>query len=139
VGLYTLKSICKRYEYEFNTKRDPLDEIVDELFPRCEEIANEVISDCSDQGCRLKNVIGQCFYISNQLSLCNRYKSTETLDSLVAFFKTCLEADIDTSLTSKTESIAVIDERIKSQQWKLKETSMHFLFRIFQKYGNPEY
>ena len=34
VGLYTLKSICKRYEYEFNVKREPLNEIVDELFPR---------------------------------------------------------------------------------------------------------
>jgi hypothetical protein len=42
-------------------------------------------------------------------------------------------------LTTKTDSIELIDERIKSQQWKLKETCMHFLFRIFQKYGNPDF
>jgi len=59
VGLYTLKSVCKRYEYEFNVKREPLNEIADELFPRCEEIVNEVLSDNTNQGCRLKNIIGQ--------------------------------------------------------------------------------
>jgi importin-7 len=139
VGLYTLKSIWKRYEYEFNVKREPLNEIVDELFPRCEEIVNDVLADNGDDGCRLKNVIGQWFYIANQLQLCNRYKTSEALDSLVQFFKTWLESEIDEHLTTKTESIPVIDERIKSQQWKLKETSMHFLFRILQKYGNPEY
>ena len=110
VGLYTLKSVCKRYEYEFNTKREPLNEIADELFPRCEEIVNEVLSDNSDQGCRLKNVIGQWLYISNQLNLCTRYRTPESLDALIAFFKTWLEADIDEALTTKTESIDEIDE-----------------------------
>lgn len=119
-------------------KRDPLNEIVDELFPRCEEIANAVVEDNSDQGCRLKNVIGQCFYTANQLSLCNRYKEPKAMDSLILFFKTCLESEIDESLTTKTDNTEVIDERDKSQQWKLKVTSMHFLFRIFQKYGNPD-
>jgi hypothetical protein len=88
VGLYTLKSVCKRYEYEFKAKRDPLNEIVDELFPRLEEIASNSLSDNSDQGCRLKNLIGQCFYIANQLILCNRYISHDALDSLVTFSKT---------------------------------------------------
>lgn len=54
VGLYALKSVCKRYEYEFNKKRDPLNEIADILFPRLEEIANGVLNDNSDQGWRLK-------------------------------------------------------------------------------------
>lgn len=58
VGMYTLKSICKRYEYEFNTKREPLHEIADILFPRLEKITTEIEADNSDNGCRLKNLIG---------------------------------------------------------------------------------
>lgn len=139
VGLYCLKSVCKRYEYEFNLKREPLNEIVDELFPKCEEIANSVLSDNSDQGCRLKNVIGQWFYIANQLFLTNRYKTPESLESLIAFSKTWLEAEIDENLTTKTDDIETINQRWKTQQWKLKQTSMHFLFRMFQKYSSTDY
>lgn len=70
VGIYTLKSVCRRYEYEFKSKREPLNEIANELFPRLETIANDTLNDNSDNGCRLKNTIGQWFYISNQLILC---------------------------------------------------------------------
>lgn len=139
VGLYTLKSIWKRYEYEFDAKREPLNEIADILFPRLEAITTEIEGDNSDQGSRLKNLIGHWFYISNQISLCKRYLDPSMLDFIVKFNTSALEAEIDSSLTQPTESIEEIDHRAESFQWKLKKTAMNFLFRIFQKFSNPQY
>lgn len=61
------------------------------------------------------------------------------LDFIVGFFKTSLEAEIDSSLTEPTESMEVIDQRAETFQWKLKKTSMNFLFRILQKFSNTQY
>ena len=42
LGLETLRSVCKRYEYEYEAKRNPLNEIIDTLFPKIEEIASQI-------------------------------------------------------------------------------------------------
>ncbi|CAI2377678.1 unnamed protein product [Moneuplotes crassus] len=126
-----------KYEYEFDVKREPLNEIADILFPRLEAITTEICGDNSGQGSRLKILIGHCFYISNQISLCKRYLDPSMLDFIVKFNTSALEAEIDNSLTQPTESIEEIDHRAESFQWKLKKTAMNFLFRTFQKFSNP--
>ena len=65
--------MCRHFEYEFEEGRNPLNEIADNLFPRIEEIFSNLMANNSIQSTMIKNKIAKILYISNQLSLCNRY------------------------------------------------------------------
>jgi len=49
----------------------------------------------------------------------------------MTFFLNCLQAPIDDSLTTPTEDMKEIAKRMKNPHWKIRQTSMHFLFRMF--------
>ena len=49
LGLESLLSVCKRYEFEHDKGRDALNEIVDTLFPKIEEIALQVKENTSHE------------------------------------------------------------------------------------------
>lgn len=48
-GLTALKYACKRFEFEFDSGRDPLNEIVDNIFPLIEALYGKIETDYSIQ------------------------------------------------------------------------------------------
>ena len=46
-ALENLKPICRIYEFEYKTKRKQLEEIVDNIFPRLEEIISQIEQNTS--------------------------------------------------------------------------------------------
>jgi hypothetical protein len=109
-----LKSICKRYEYEFEGARDPLNEIVNTIFPRVEQIFLALPDDDSLKSAVLKAKIAKILYTSNQLSLCNRYKSEDGLTTLINFYTSNMRSHMDESLKSLTEDSNERDRRTKT-------------------------
>jgi hypothetical protein len=65
-GLIALKEIVHKFEYEFSEHRLPLQEIVNKLFPRIEEIFTNLIEINTDDAIKAKNIILQTFYLANQ-------------------------------------------------------------------------
>lgn len=139
LGLETLKSVCKRYEYEQLVGRNPLNEIVNNLFPRLESLVGQIQENTSHEAFDIKFRVAELLYIVNQIDICERYNNQEGFEKLMSFYQYALECHIDESLVSKTDDPDTIAQRKRRPEWKLKAVSMRFLFRIFQKYGNPAY
>lgn len=72
-GLVGLKHVCKKYEFEWEEGRVPLNEIVDNIFPTLETLYTNIEAESSYQAIKIKSIISTIFYISNQLFISNRY------------------------------------------------------------------
>jgi len=53
------------------------------------------------------------------------------MDTLLNFFFVNLQAPMEESLTSPTEDMEEIEKRKKNSHWRIRQTSMHFIFRMF--------
>lgn len=137
-GLEALKSICKRYEFEYGTNRNPLEEIVENIFPRLEEIVSQIGENSTIEAFDTKWRIADLLFTVNQVNICSRYKNLEGLDKLVNFYKYALDCPISEDLIAKTEDTDVISMRRSRPEWKFKVVAIRFFFRIFQKYGNTD-
>lgn len=137
-GLEALKSICKRYEFEYGTGRNPLEEIVENIFPRLEEIVSQIEENNTIEAFDTKWRIADLLFTVNQVNICSRYKNMEGLDKLVNFYKYALDCPISEDLIVKTEDTDIISARRSRPEWKFKVIAIRFFFRIFQKYGNPD-
>lgn len=138
LGLESLKSVSKRFEFEYGVGRKPLEDVVNYLFPRIEAIVGMIQDNTSFEAYTIKYKIADILYVVNQINICDRYRSAEGFEKLMNFYQYSLECPIDDSLISKTEDTETIVYRKSRPEWKLKAVAMHFMFRIFQKYGNPE-
>lgn len=130
-GLAGLKYVCKKYEFEWDEGRAPLNEIVDNIFPILEELYSNIESESSYQAIKIKSIISTIFYISNQLFISNRYQSVDGLNILLQFFLRNIEAPIEPSLTTFIDDPDEIEKRSKDHNWKIWSTSMHFIFWMF--------
>jgi hypothetical protein len=139
LGLESLKSVCKRYEFEYGVGRKPLEEIVNALFPRLEEIVGQVQENISYIAFDIKHRIAELLFVVNQINVAERYSTKEGFQTLINFYQYALECTIDESLISKTEDKDVITIRKDRPEWKVKVVAMRFFFRMFQKYGNPKF
>ena len=138
-GLEALKSIIKRYEFEHDKGREPLDGIVNDLFPRLEQFVELLQNNDSSLAFDIRYRVADLMYRANNISMSQRYNSKEGLERLMNFYKYAIDLPISESLTTPTENSNEIAFRNNKPEWKLKAVSIHFFFRIFQKYGNPEY
>jgi hypothetical protein len=138
IGLESLKSVCKRFEFEYDVGRIPLEKIVHNIFPRIEEIVGQIEANETLQAFDIKYRIADILYTVNQINIWERYKTVEGFEKLMEFYKFGLEWAIDPELLEKTEDTDTIIYRKKRPEWRFKSISMRFFFRIFQKYGNPE-
>ncbi len=85
-------------------------EIADHIFPRMEEIFGQIAADQSLKSAKLKAKIASILYISNQLSICTRYKTEDGINTLVNFYISNLTGELDGSLTSPTEETEEIEK-----------------------------
>ena len=109
------------------------------MFPLIEKLYEWIADDNSVEAANIKSKICVIFYVSNQINICARYNSPEGLNTLINFYLSNLTAPIDDHLTSLTEDLNEIEKWWKNPHWKVWSTSMHFMFWVFQKYGNPKY
>lgn len=138
-GLCVLKSLIARFEFEFEERRGDLHLIADDVFPKLEEMYQMLIENQTEVALRIKNKIMRVLYMCNQLILCKRYRDIDNLEILLSMMYSEYEQQIDPELIKKCDDPDVIVQRAKNPAWKLKAVIMRFLFRIFQKHGNPQY
>lgn len=66
-GLFGLKGLVKKYEYEMDDEREPLFFIVKETFGVLGQIVNQVIAVEAETAYEVLYLIAKIFYLSNQL------------------------------------------------------------------------
>ena len=126
-GLEALKSICKRYEFEYGKGRGPLEDIVENIFPRLEEIVSQIDDNSTIEAFDTKWRIADLLYTVNQVNICSRYKNLEGLDKLVNFYKYALDCPIGDDLVDKTEDTDTISHRRSRPEWKFKVVAIRFV------------
>ena len=91
-ALEILKPICRIYEFEYKIKRKQLEEIVDNIFPRLEEIISQIEQNTSVKAFDIKYRIADLLYIVNQISMWKRYRDKEGFERLIEFYKFAIES-----------------------------------------------
>ena len=137
-GLVALKEVVHRFEFEFKERREPLQEIVDNLFPRIELIFNTLIDINTDDAVKAKNIIMQTFHLANQVKITNRYHNNKVFDSFINTIVKVLTQGLPEEYTELTNDADKISTLTKSDQWKLKTNWMKFLIRVFTQLWDPE-
>ena len=70
-GLYALKGLCKKYEYELEEGREPLYGIIAQSFGVLGNLINQLINvHDNEDASHMLNLICKIFYVSNQLYIC---------------------------------------------------------------------
>jgi importin-7 len=137
-GLIALKEIVHKFEFEFKERRKPLQELVDNIFPRIEEILLSLIEADSEDAVRAKNIITETFYLANQVKLCNRYHNIDKFDSLMGLIIKALTQELPSGFTQQTEDTEQILKLEKSNQWKLKKNCIMLINKLFNQLSDTE-
>ena len=119
-GLVALKEVVHRFEFEFKERREPLQEIVNNLFPRLELIFGSLIDIDTEDAVRAKYIIMQTFHLANQVRITNRYQDHKTFDTFINLIIKVLIQGLPTPYIEKTEDPDKISNLSKSDPWKLK-------------------
>lgn len=61
------------------------------------------------------------------------------IDPWIQFFKTLIDRLVPAELESPVEDSEIIEEREKNLVWKLKGIASKMTYRLFSKFGNPNY
>jgi len=130
-GLIALKEVVHKFEFEFKDRRTPLQEIVDNLFPKIEDILTNLIEIHADDAVRAKNIVIETFFLANNVKLCNRYKEPAKFDALINLVSNVFTQELPAELTQHTEEVDQIEKLTKSNEWKLKTNCIKFLNKIF--------
>lgn len=85
-GLYALKAICKKFEFELEGDRDPLVNIVNDCFGVLGQLVNTLINSEQHLAYVILLQICKVFFISNQLRMCPSLMNELALDPWVEFF-----------------------------------------------------
>lgn len=134
-GLVALKEIVKRFEYEFKEKREPLNEIADNLFPILEKILENIISLDSDDSAKVKHVIIKIFFFANQVRLCKRY--IKDFDSFFNAIYETFTSKIPEELTQPTDDADVVAKYLKTDHWKMKIECMKLINKLYNQLYDP--
>lgn len=64
-GLLSLKGLVKKYEYEMEEERKPLQEIIKQNFPILGALVDALLKETSELALEMLHIICKIFYISN--------------------------------------------------------------------------
>ena len=125
-GLEALKSIIKRYEFEHDKGRESLDSLVNNMFPRLEQLVELLQNNDSSLSFEIRYRVADFIYRSSNITISQRYYSDDGLEKLMNFYKFALDLPINESLTTPTDESDEIANRNNKAEWKLKATSVRF-------------
>lgn len=140
-GLLGLRGLVKKYEYEMDEERLPLNDIINATFGILGGFVDRVIAVEAEKAYEVLYLISKIFYLSNQLRLNPFFmqNSGANLDPWIMFFKTVLDKPVQPELESAIEDMDEIEKRDKHIIWKAKGVAAKVTYRLYSKYGNPKY
>jgi len=137
-GLTALYCLVKKYEFELDEDRQPLNDIVMHSIGLLGDLINQVVNVESEGSLQMLHLICKIFYTANQLRMCPFLLEGHNLDPWIQFFKTLLDRPLPPELEAFTEEMGEIEARDKSTHWKIKSIAAKITYRVFHKYGNPQ-
>jgi hypothetical protein len=136
-GLLGLKCLVKKYEFEIEEDRQPLNEITGGTFGVLGGLINNYVSVESESACEIIYLVSKIFYVANHLSLCAWLTEGSNIEPWLLFFKSLLDRPLPPQLESLEEEMSAIEQRERHILWRTKGLAARITHRIFQKYGNP--
>lgn len=137
-GLIALKEVVHKFEYEFKERREPLQQIVNKIFPRLEQILEGLIEVETEDAVKAKNIIAQTIYLANQVKLSRRYHNAKQFDALIALVMKAFTHPLAAEYTDSTDDADKVGRLLKTDQWQLKKNCMKFLNRLFTQLADTE-
>lgn len=138
-GLLSLKGLVKKYEYEMEEERIPLQDVVAQTFHILGGLVDQCLGVRDAVALEILYIVSKIFYLGNQLIITPCFTKKETLAPWMGLFKTLMDLELDEELTRKTEIPEEIEAKDGSWYWRLKGISARATHRVVSKYGNPKF
>lgn len=138
-GLQALFALVKKYEYEMDSDRVPLFDLMTTMLPLMGSLVEAYMNQTSESALRILHLVCKCFYIANQLYMLPVLKEEGQLMPWMQFFKFVLDQQLPDHLCSHVEEMEKIAARDKTIEWKLRGIISKLTYRVFSKYGNPKF
>lgn len=139
-GLIALHGLVKHYEFQLEPEREQLYTICDACFVILGSLVDQLIGQSdNEEALHIFHLICKVFYAANQLQVVPGLKEVDKLKPWLEFFKTMMELNVPEALGSPEEDMNIIADRDKSYLWKIKGMACRITYRLFSKYGKPEY
>ena len=137
-GLTALKEVIHRFEFEFRENRLPLQEIVNTLFPRIEEILVNLLENNSELAIKAKNIIMETLFLANNSRITDRYHSIENFSNLTKIIIKGFTQELPEEYTNWTENTTEIEKLQKCDFWKFKTKCIKILNKFMIQLSDPE-
>lgn len=133
-ALVALQQLAKNYEYKSNVDKAPLLDAMKLLGPILYKMMVQMVPDNSEQSVSLQKIIIKIMFIMTQYSLPLCLFTNEVFTQWMEVFGQILERPVP------PEKIANVDpeERYELCWYKCKKWAIHFLVRVFDRYGTPK-
>lgn len=131
-ALLSLYQLIKRYEYNTESGRGPLNEAMTLLLPLLYQRSLNLLPDSTDASYVIQRLILKIFYAFIQYNLPLALITKEVLLKWMEIIKHIIECPIP----PKSEQVDV-DDRPQEPVWKCKKWALHIVARIFDRFGSP--
>ncbi|CAK8692133.1 unnamed protein product [Clavelina lepadiformis] len=131
-SLMTLYQLVKNYEFKKVNDRGPLIAAMKIFLPVMLQLFQRFMEDHSAASALLQKQLLKILYALIQYSLPMELLNQETLDEWMKILRYVIESSVPEDTLQVDEL-----ERPDLPWWKCKKWAMHFLARVFERYGSP--
>eukprot|EP01039_Chlorochromonas_danica_P004922 gene4922-5403_t len=138
-ALLALRKLVKRYEYKDDEARQPLNDILQALFPFLQELMKQILSNNSIEAAQVMRLCLKIFWSATNYTL----PLVQGVD--VSLWFTIIGEIMAKRLPEASEGIEPLgqptapEERKQWPWWKLKKWAARIMTHFIQRYGNPRY
>ncbi|KAI1285586.1 Importin-7 [Halotydeus destructor] len=131
-ALVALYQLVKNFEYKSHDDRGPLEEAMKLLLPMLHEKMHQLLPDDSNESLLLQKLVLKIMYAFVQYQYPQRLITREMFGQWMEIMKHIAERP-----TPERINQVDIEDRPTEPAWKVKKWALHFLARIFDRYGSP--
>eukprot|EP00128_Syssomonas_multiformis_P012794 Colp12_sorted_trinity150504_noHs@10933 len=131
-ALMALQQVVKKYECKKKAERGPLNELIQEFFPRMYQIFAGLIDVDTADSALMQKLIMRIYFTTVQYDFPLEVLSGEIFPQWMELFCRVVARPVDPAQLPADQ-----DEWPRARVYKAKKWAMHILYRMFSRYGQP--
>lgn len=131
-ALLALYQVVKNYEYKTGDDRAPLGQVMKVLLPILRQRMVDLMPDESNDSLLIQKLILKIFYAFVQYHLPQDQLPQPTFLQWMEVMKQIIERPVPLAVQQMD-----VDDQANHHSWKCKKWALHFLARVFERYGSP--
>lgn len=132
-SLLALYQLIKRYEFNTEHDRGPLNEAMTHVLPLLYQRSCDLLSDPSDASLLIQKSILKIFYAFTHYFMPVKLITKDVLLKWMEIIKHIIEQPIPPHIDLNVD----IDDRPQEPCWKCKKWALHIVARVFDRFGSP--